>query len=350
MPPRSSVRLLAPVLTAGLAAAQTVVFSTNFDGTLPAQIAPGVAQLTGVQGYAGYGPPGGQFAGNFLRSPTGNVVTLTLGNLPPHDAVRLDFLFAAIDSLDGTGNFPSGDFFAIRIDGSLWFRESFANALPSQIQSYVSPPGVELARRIDLGFSGPGSFYTDSAYWLGGDPQFQAIGHSASTLTVSFVIEGPGIQPLDDESWAIDNLTVSVFSSSTQGSATAYGTGCGPALAVLGAPRIGQTLNVFQSQIPAGGVFAGLAIGLSDQFFGAAPLPLSLAPFGAPGCSLLHDGAIDLGSPMQFFGTAATAAFQLPNDPSQVGFTFFLQGWALVPAANPFGIVTSNGLRVIVGQ
>jgi hypothetical protein len=47
------------------------------------EIDPGTApaMLTGVQGYAGYGVPGDQFGGNFLRSPTGNVVTLQLDNL-----------------------------------------------------------------------------------------------------------------------------------------------------------------------------------------------------------------------------------------------------------------------------
>ena len=61
------------------------VFSRNFDGSLPAEISPGAATLTGVQGYAGYGPSGNQFGGNFLRSATSNIVTLTLNDLPTHD-------------------------------------------------------------------------------------------------------------------------------------------------------------------------------------------------------------------------------------------------------------------------
>ena len=117
---------------------------------------------------------GNRFGGSFLRSPTGNPVTLTLTNLPPHTALNLSMLFAAIDSLDGTGAYPSGDFFRITVGTSsasnVVFRESFANALPEQIQSYVSPPGAELARHVDLGFSGPGGWYTDSAYNFAVDP------------------------------------------------------------------------------------------------------------------------------------------------------------------------------------
>ena len=63
-------------------AVPTLVFQTDFDGALPAEISPGTATLTGVQGYAGLGPVGNQFGGNFLRSTTGNTVTLQLSGLP----------------------------------------------------------------------------------------------------------------------------------------------------------------------------------------------------------------------------------------------------------------------------
>jgi hypothetical protein len=33
-----------------------------------------------------------------------------------------------------------------------------------------------------------------------------------------------------------------------------------------------------------------------------------------------------------------------------VGVTFFLQSWAFVPGANTLGLLTSNGLRVQLGQ
>lgn len=191
-------------------AAPVTVFSTDFNGVLPSEISPGTATLTGVQGFAGLGPTGNQFGGNFLRSATGNIVSLTLNNLPTHDTISLSFLFAAIDSLDGTGSFPAGDFYKIVFDGATLFSESFANALPSQVQSYVPPAGVELARHADLGFGGPGSFYTDSAYNFGADPTFANFNHTASTAKIDFFIFGEGNQSLDDESWAMDNLNVSV--------------------------------------------------------------------------------------------------------------------------------------------
>lgn len=196
------------------------VFSTDFESGMPAEFSPGTATLTGVQGYAGLGPAGNQFGGVFLRSATGNVVTLTLVGLPAHDTITLEFLFAAIDSLDGTGAFPAGDFFKIVFDGTTLFSESFANALPDcptstpvpgcQVQSYVPPAGVELARRVDLGFSGPGGFFTDSAYNLGADPVFANFAHTGPTATIQFFTFGEGLQTLADESWAMDNLRVGV--------------------------------------------------------------------------------------------------------------------------------------------
>ncbi|MEO8302177.1 MAG: PEP-CTERM sorting domain-containing protein [Rhizomicrobium sp.] len=203
--------LLAGLVGASAAsAAPFSVFSTDFESGLAPQISPGTATLTGVQGFAGLGPVGNQFGGSFLRSETGNVVTLNLTGLPTHDTVTLSFLFAAIDSLDGTGTFPSGDFFKIVFDGNTLFSESFANALPSQIQSYVPPPGVELARHADLGFTPIDTYFSDSAYNFGADPAFADFAHSSSTLTLEFFIFGPGNQDINDESWAMDNLNVSV--------------------------------------------------------------------------------------------------------------------------------------------
>jgi len=190
------------------AAAPTTVFSSKFDGSMPPQISPGTATLEGVQGYAGLGNGKNKFSGNFLRSEDANVVTLTLTDLPTHGHLTIKFLFAAIDSLDGSGRqCPEGDYFMVKIDDRKIFRESFANATSDQTQSYDPPPGGELARRADLGFT-EGGFYFDSAYDMRVEPKFQRIKHTASTAVITFVMDVLCFQPLDDESWAIDNLVV----------------------------------------------------------------------------------------------------------------------------------------------
>lgn len=187
-----------------------IVFDSGFEGGIPPTLSVGSGVLTPSQGYEPLGPPGPRtFGPTFLRSPTGNVITMTLTGLPPHTKLTIGFLFAAIDSLDGTGTFPAGDYMRITLDGTQIFRESFFNADPVlQTQSYIAPPGGELARRIDLGFGGPGGFYTDSAYDMGVDPRFQNLPHTGATATIEFTLEGEGVQTLDDESWAIDDLSI----------------------------------------------------------------------------------------------------------------------------------------------
>ncbi len=179
------------------------VLNVDFETSVPDNVDVGGGVLTPAQGFANLG-----FGDTFLRGPTGNTITITFTDLPAHAAISIDFLFAAIDSLDGTGSFPAGDFFRVQLDGVTIFRESFANAIPSQIQSYVPAPGVELARHEDLGFSGPGGYYTDSAYDFGKEPFFDRIPHTASSATLTFTLEGMGVQDINDESWAIDNLRV----------------------------------------------------------------------------------------------------------------------------------------------
>ena len=59
---------------------------------------------------------------------------------------------------------------------------------------------------MDRGFSG----FTDRAFDMTAEAALQNIPHTASTLTVSWFASGAGWQGGSDESWAIDNLSVSI--------------------------------------------------------------------------------------------------------------------------------------------
>lgn len=193
------------------ASAQPFVSFDFEQSTLATGIDPGTGVLTPSQGFAPYGTGGDVFGPTFLRSSTENTVTLTLNDLPAHSSLSLAFLFAAIDSLDGSGAFPSDDYFRVTVDGQLIFAETFANATPTQVQSYNPPPGVELARHQPLGFTAgsyPDSYFSDSAYNMGLDPTFQDLPHAANSIVITFSMVGGGVQNLDDESWAIDNVRV----------------------------------------------------------------------------------------------------------------------------------------------
>lgn len=207
----------AVVLNVNAGTTDIVAYAWDFDAARPT-LAPFVGDeltvdvanaytLEDGQGFKGLGPAGAEFAGQLLRMPTGATLMLDLSGLPAHSALSLQFLLAAIDSLDGTGTFPAGDFFHIQVDGVTVLRESFANAMVTQVQSYVPPAGGELARRVQLGFQ-QGQYMDDSAYDMAVEPRLQRIAHTGSRVTITFVIEGDGAQPLTDESWGMDNLRV----------------------------------------------------------------------------------------------------------------------------------------------
>lgn len=184
---------------ASLVAAPVTVFTTDFDSGVPPEIS-GVTTTTGVQGYSGVG-----FSGNFLQNTTlGSPTTLTLTGLAPHTSVDLNFLLAVIDSWDGVA--PSGvapDFFNIEIDGTP-IVQSFS-VFDSANQSILAGT-TELAYNTALGFNGG---WNDSAYDFSTTPSL-TFAHTSNTLTINFFSSGSGFQGFDDESWAIDNLSVTI--------------------------------------------------------------------------------------------------------------------------------------------
>lgn len=241
--------------------AAVMIFSTDFDSGVPAQLS-GTVATESVGLYAGIGPAGNQFGGQFLRNATGSPgvaqtpTTLTLTGLPVHTTLSLGFLFAAIDTWDGDFSAPGApvpDYFNVTVDGAPVFRQTLSNYRDHVQQSYVPPAGVLLTPRPfpELGWQiGPtnGAGYPDfgdAAYNLGGDPAFRNIPHTASSVTIQWFADGSGWQGGDDESWAIDRVSVSLNADS-----------------ILAVP-------------PAGG--AGLALRAPTPTDMGAPLPLDFS-------------------------------------------------------------------------
>lgn len=189
------IAVVATLALAGLASAQQV-FSTNFESGAPAELS-GAGAVEGTQGYASYG-----FGQQFLRNDTapGQATVLTLNSLPAHTAISIDLLLAAIDSWDSTNGNPSPDYFNISIDDVPVFQATFANTSGSI--SY----GPLLVDNAGLGFNG----YADDAADLTGIAELTNIPHTASSVVIKFYASGAGWQGGGDESWAIDNVAVSV--------------------------------------------------------------------------------------------------------------------------------------------
>jgi hypothetical protein len=207
---------LALLLGASASAASLTVFRTDFESGQPTQLS-GAGVVASTEGYSEIG-----FGNQFFRNETSDRITLTLDELPAHSTVSLQFLFAPIDSWDGLelgNNHFASDFLNVTVgDGTtqmLIFQESFNNMWGyadghegPETQGYPRDLGNELRNPSagSLGFSD----WPDSAYDLGMDPAFAAIHHTGGVLVVEFFTSGDGWQAGSDESWAIDNLAVSL--------------------------------------------------------------------------------------------------------------------------------------------
>jgi hypothetical protein len=188
-----------------------VVFESNFDSPLLDAEISGAGVVESVQGYEGRGNGDRVFSGQFLRNQAaGNPsspITLTLENLPPHQSLRLDFLFAVIDSWDGNERFT------VTVDGVEVFGNTFRNN--GNGGSFDYPAGTLIFRDQDVGFTETNAF-RDAAYDLGRFPSLRDIPHTASTATISWFVTGDGWQGGADESWAIDNLRVTVTAAADE--------------------------------------------------------------------------------------------------------------------------------------
>lgn len=208
------------VLSASSAAAQQVFF-TDFNSGVPAEFS-GAGAAESVQGYNGLGnSAANSFGGNFLRNddasnPTQKATVLTLNNLPAHSTLRLDCLVAIIDSWDGFGGVFNDDYFNIKIDGNTVFSEVFASASGSQTYNPGAP--TLLSQGSNLGFGG----YNDTALDLNFDSNL-TVAHSASSVTIEFFASGPGWQGGNDESWAIENVSVTLRGVPAPGALSLFG-------------------------------------------------------------------------------------------------------------------------------
>jgi len=191
------------------------VFTTDFESGIPSQISAPASQLFGVSGWAGLGPTGRKFGGSFLRHTAIRIppTTLTLRNLPPHKSIDVDFLLALIDSWDGT------ELFQVSVDGVQLFSHWFQLATGDG-SSDVAPPGGLLSSGGELGFSAGPYHSRDRAYDMGVEPVFHAIPHTADSVVITWrlgAISGAAAnewQGGNDESWAIDGITVRVNEAS----------------------------------------------------------------------------------------------------------------------------------------
>ncbi|MBL8761992.1 MAG: hypothetical protein JNL50_11895 [Phycisphaerae bacterium] len=213
---------LAALLAAGLGASASaeIVYSNNFEssGWMP-EWTSNARSTTPISGRT------------FLGEFNNDAVRLNLGDLTAHTEVTLSFDFYAIRTWDGN-TWPGPDNFAVRVvGGDTILDTTFVVSEPEnwRTQSYPAPTGQgEYAQRTGavenntLGYTWKG-IACDAVWHM--DLTFA---HTGPYLALDFI--GSGLQPIDDESWGLDNVQVSVNSVPAPGALALAGLGAASAL------------------------------------------------------------------------------------------------------------------------
>lgn len=186
----------------------TFVFAEDFNSGTSTSFS-GAGTSEGVQGYDGVDG----FSGQFLRNDTaGDATFLTLNSLPSHGLITIDFKLAAIDSWDGPNTIITDvdtvapDFFIVQLDGSTILSQSFNNFADTVVEPGVTEKvGAQQDADPPLGDNLGFSNFLDSAYDIS-----LTVAHTSPTAEFAFFGSGPGWQGGEDESWALENVMVSV--------------------------------------------------------------------------------------------------------------------------------------------
>jgi hypothetical protein len=131
-----------------------------------------------------------------------------------------------------------------------------------------------------------------------------------------------------------------------------FGKGCAgpsgrePRVGASGLSKVGsQSFRVgLRDGFPSRPAF--LMFGVSNTRGFGVPLPLDLAPFGAPGCRLLTSSDVLIVATAGAQGDASVPV-PIPNDPSLAGVSLYVQ-WAQPGAANALGLAFSDGAALHV--
>ena len=114
-----------------------------------------------------------------------------------------------------------------------------------------------------------------------------------------------------------------------------------PALELVGAARpvLGTTASIQTRHIRSNSSSGAVLWGLSQ-----VPAPgFDLGVIGMPGC--LQHVVIAIATALPVTSTSATSSLPVPNLPSLVGQSLYMQSIVFTPGINPFGAATSNGLE-----
>lgn len=183
------------------AQAEEVVYSNNFESGSPLGFSSSSIDTTPVGNR--------RFLGQFGHQ----TVTLNLNDLPTHATATVSFKLFIIGSWDGNDPSYGSDVWNLSADGTSLLNTTFSN-IEGRVQNRQTYPGTfpggdfaaqtGAAEKDTLGYGS--DFFTDSVYNLS-----YTFAHSAGSLRFNF----SGASGVMDESWGLDDVSISVNGDST---------------------------------------------------------------------------------------------------------------------------------------
>jgi hypothetical protein len=193
----AAVLLAQPALAAGY----SNIWSTSFDGGVFENVGPLPSTTLSLSFGGSNFESSGTLPGTgttYLRNPTAGTTTFGAFGLGAHTSIKLSFDIAFLDSWDGfDGGCCSPDYLFASVDGTAyqWSSNQIAGSAP------IYTPGVVTV---------PAGFYAANPSWPDVLVHYEfIIPHTASSFTLALNAGGGGFQFGDDESWAIDNFSLS---------------------------------------------------------------------------------------------------------------------------------------------
>jgi hypothetical protein len=197
---------LATTILSSAAAHATVVYQNDFQGSVGNEWSNTLTSNTPTP----Y-PTGPR---SFLGEFSNQTVNLNLAAVPVHDMVTVSFDLYLIRSWDGSSTGTTydwgNDYFSFGVNnGPTLLHDTFSNGNPAG-QTYgpnaINPWGTGAAEIYSLGY-----IFNDGTINQDENSVYHFSYSFASTeALLGFNFTGSGLQTIDDESWGIDNVMVSV--------------------------------------------------------------------------------------------------------------------------------------------
>ena len=201
------------MIAAAAPASAQVVYSNDFDGntTTGGGVTVGITN-GGDSGTATSGTWNANgWKSNFLINSSVSPITTTefsFSGLGAHTSISLGGVLGLLDSWDSTDGSPAPDLLEVLINGSV-VATLTANNASGSVTNAAGGNIIALHDQVDTH-----AFYSDTLVDFTNSP-WATFAHSGSNLTVGFRAAGNGWQGGTDESWGLDNFSVTATNATS---------------------------------------------------------------------------------------------------------------------------------------